>query len=48
MEVITYIFLGLLTVWSFYYVFKKIKNEVKKGKCAACSVSDACKTFEQK
>lgn len=42
METLTYVFLGLLGLWSVYYITKRIKNETKKGKCAACSLSDAC------
>lgn len=42
MEFFTYIFLGFLVLWSVFYVYKKIKNETKKGKCAACSLSNAC------
>ena len=48
MEMFVYIFLSVLILWSFYYVFKKIKNETKKGKCATCNISDACKTLEKK
>jgi uncharacterized membrane protein YuzA (DUF378 family) len=42
METITYIILSFLGLWSVYYIAKRIKNETKKGKCAACSLSDAC------
>lgn len=42
MDLLTYLVLGIIVAWSGYYIFKKIKSDINKGKCGACNLGSAC------
>lgn len=47
MDIFSYIFGVMLFLIAFYFLYKKIKTDIQKGKCAACNLSKGCESVKK-
>ena len=47
MDIFSYIFGIMLFLIAFYFLYKKIKTDIQKGKCAACNLSKGCESVKK-
>ena len=47
MDIFSYLFGMVLFLIASYFLYKKFKKDIQKGKCAACNLSDGCKSIKK-
>jgi hypothetical protein len=47
MDIFSYIFGIVLFSIASYFLYKKFKKDIQKGKCAACNLSEGCESIKK-
>jgi hypothetical protein len=47
MDIFSYIFAVVLFSIASYFLYKKFKKDIQKGKCAACNLSEDCENVKK-
>jgi hypothetical protein len=47
MDIFSYIFGIVLFLMASYSLYKKLKKDIQKGKCAACNLSEGCESVKK-
>jgi uncharacterized membrane protein YfcA len=47
MDIFSYIFGIVLFLIASYFLYKKFKKDIQKGKCAVCNLSEGCESIKK-